>query len=60
MAKFTLTRQYLPPVYEHLVIEAQTLSQVCEKAIEHSDRGGSQEGYDNARETTIECAAAGE
>jgi hypothetical protein len=60
MPSFTLTRQYLLPVYQHLVIEAQTLEQACEKAIEHSDWEGSREDYDNARETTIECAAVGE
>lgn len=60
MRRFTLTRQYLLPLYQHLVIEAQTLEQACEKAIEHSHRGGSREDYDNAREMTIECAAAGE
>jgi hypothetical protein len=60
MPRFTLTRQYLLPVYQHFVIEAQTLEQACEKAIEESDWGCSQEDYDNARETTIECAAVGE
>ena len=60
MPRFTLTRQYLLPVYQHLVIEAQTLSQACEKAIEHSDWGGPQEDYDNARERPFECAAVGE
>jgi hypothetical protein len=60
MPRFTLIRQYLPPVYQHLIIEAQRLEQACEKAIEHSDWGGSQEDYDNAREPTMECAAVGE
>jgi hypothetical protein len=60
MPVFTITRQYLLPVYQHLVIDASTLEAACEQAIERKDWEGAEHDYDNARPITIEVIAEGD
>jgi hypothetical protein len=33
MPKFVIERQYLVPMYQHIVVEAETLEEACVKAI---------------------------
>jgi hypothetical protein len=51
--KYAIERQYLLPVYQHLVIEAETAEEACRKALEHDDWDGAAEDADGARETVI-------
>jgi hypothetical protein len=37
MPKYVVERQYLLPVYQRLVIEADTVEEACEKAVDHDD-----------------------
>src|SRR5262249_16017311 len=54
MPKFVIERQYLVPMYQHIVVEAENLEEACEKAISDDIDWDSQEMYcDNARATTI-------
>jgi hypothetical protein len=51
--KYAIERQYLLPVYQHLVIEAETAEEACRKALDHDDWEGAMEDIDSARETVI-------
>jgi hypothetical protein len=51
--KYVIERQYLLPVYQHLVIEADSVEDACCQAVEHDDWETAKEDCDNARATTI-------
>ncbi len=51
--KYVIERQYLRPVYQRLVIEADSVEDACEKAIDHDDWEDAEEDGDGARATTI-------
>jgi hypothetical protein len=51
--KYVIERQYLLPVYQHLVVEADNVEDACRQAIEHDDWESAKEDFDNARATTI-------
>jgi hypothetical protein len=54
MPKFVIERQYLVPMYQHIVVEAETLEAVCAMAVSDDIAWDSQEmDSDNARATTI-------
>jgi len=53
MPKYVVERQYLLPVYQHLVIEADTIEEACEKAIDHNDWEDAVDDGNGARPTTI-------
>ena len=53
MPKYVVERQYLLPVYQRLVIEADTIEEACEKAIDHDDWEDAVEDGDGARPTSI-------
>src|SRR5215469_4966445 len=55
MPKFVIERQYLVPMYQHIVVEAENLEEACKKAISSEDIGwDSQElDCDSAGATTI-------
>jgi hypothetical protein len=54
MPKFVIERQYLVPMYQHIVIEAETLEAACETAVSDDIAWDTQEmDCDNARATTI-------
>jgi hypothetical protein len=57
MPIFVIERQYLLPVYQHLVIEASDLAAACKEAVEgdHDWKDAVEDG-DNARLTTISGA----
>jgi hypothetical protein len=59
MPKFVIERQYLVPMYQHIVIEAETLEAACETAMSDDIAWDTQEmDSDNARATTITQAKA--
>jgi hypothetical protein len=53
MPKYVVERQYLLPVYQRLVIEADTVEAACAKAIDHDDWADAVEDPDGARATSI-------
>ena len=54
MPKFVIERQYLVPMYQHIVVEAETLEEACKKGISDDIDWDTQEmDSDNARQTTI-------
>ena len=57
MPKFVIERQYLVPMYQHTIVDAETLEAACEKAVSDDISWDSQEmDCDNARATTITAA----
>jgi hypothetical protein len=57
MPKFVIERQYLVPMYQHIVVEAETLNEACEKGIKDDIDWDTQEmDSDTARKTTITSA----
>jgi hypothetical protein len=54
MPKFVIERQYLVPMYQHLVVEAEDLDAACKGAISDDIDWDTQEmDSDSARATTI-------
>src|SRR5262245_1715955 len=54
MPKFVIERQYLVPIYQHIVVEAESLEEACEKGISDDIDWDTQEmDSDGARATTI-------
>ena len=54
MPKFVIERQYLVPMYQHIVVEAENLKEACKKAISDDIDWDTQEmDSDSARGTTI-------
>ena len=51
--KYVIERQYLLPIYQHLVVEAGSAEEACRKAIEHDDWKDAKEDGVGGRETTI-------
>jgi hypothetical protein len=54
MPKFVIERQYLVPMYQHIVVEAESLEEACKNGISNDIDWDTQEmDSDNARQTTI-------
>jgi hypothetical protein len=54
MPKFVIERQYLVPMYQHIVVEAESLEEACKKGISDDIDWDTQEmDSDGARRTTI-------
>ena len=54
MPKYVIERQYLVPMYQHIVVEADNLEEACEKAVSDDIDWDTQEmDCDSARATTI-------
>ena len=53
MPKYVIERQYLIPVYQHLVVEADTPEEACSEAIEREDWADAVDNYESARATRI-------
>ena len=54
MPKFVIERQYLVPMYQHIVVEADNLEEACEKAVSDDIDWDTQEmDCHSARATTI-------
>jgi hypothetical protein len=59
MPKFVIERQYLVPMYQHIVVEAESFEMACELAMSDDISWDSQEmDCDNARATTLIAAKA--
>ena len=59
MPKFVIERQYLVPMYQHIVVEAANLEAACKKAISDDIDWDTQEmDCDSARATTLTAAKA--
>lgn len=56
--KYVIERQYLLPVYQHLVLVADSVEDACRQAVEHDDWETAKEDCDNARTTTITAIRA--
>src|SRR5258708_22303217 len=57
MLKFVIEREYLVPMYQHIVVEAENLEEACKKGISDDIDWDTQEmDCDNARTTTITAA----
>jgi hypothetical protein len=54
MPKFVIERQYLIPMYQHIVVEAENLEEACKKGISDDIDWDTQEmDCDGARKTTL-------
>jgi hypothetical protein len=54
ISKFVIERQYLVPMYQHIVVEAENLEEACKKGISEDIDWDTQEmDCDSARATTI-------
>ena len=54
MPKFVIERQYLVPMYQHIVVEADNLEAACKRAVSGEIAWDTQEmDSDNARQTTL-------
>jgi hypothetical protein len=54
MPKFVIERQYLVPMYQHIVVEAETFEEACTKGIcDEMDWDTQEMDCDSARATTI-------
>lgn len=53
MPKYVIERQYLLPIYQRLMVEADTLEEACQKALNHDDWADAVEDGDGARATTV-------
>lgn len=60
MPVVTITRQYLLPVYQHLVVDALTVKAACERAVDRFKWAADGHDNDDARATTIESIAKAE
>ena len=59
MPKFVVERQYLVPMFQHIVVEAANLEAACKKAISDDIDWDTQEmDCDSARATTLTAAKA--
>jgi hypothetical protein len=59
MPRFIIERQYLVPVYEHILVEAPSLEAACLSALDdinHPWGDDAKVDYESARSTTIERA----
>jgi hypothetical protein len=59
MARYIIERQYLVPMFEHILIEAPTFEDACREAVDDIAQPWSEVAelcFDDARATTITCA----
>ena len=57
MPNFVIERQYLVPMYQHIVVEAENLEEACKKGISDDIDWDTQEmDCDSARASTISAA----
>ncbi len=57
MPKFVIERQYLVPMYQHIIVEAENLEEACKKGISDDIDWDTQEmDCDSARATSITAA----
>jgi hypothetical protein len=57
---WTVERQYLLPVYQHLQVNGETVEEACRAAIACEDWSSAREDRDGARETVVTMIVEGE
>lgn len=63
MPMFTVERQYLVPVYEHITLEAETAEAACRAAVDedlHPLGDNPKTDYESSRETCVSGIWAGD
>jgi hypothetical protein len=59
MPRYVIERQYLVPVFEHILVEAPSFNVACRDAVDDLAQPWGDDAqlcFDDARETTITCA----
>ena len=59
MPRYIIERQYLVPMFEHIMVEAKTLQDACREAVDDIAQPWGHEAelcFDDARATTVTCA----
>jgi hypothetical protein len=59
MPRYVIERQYLVPIYEHILVEAPTFEAACRKAMDDTEEpwgDNAKTDYESSRPTTIELA----
>src|SRR5271170_2865490 len=59
MPRYVIERQYLVPMFEHIMVEASTFEDACREAIDDVAQPWSEDAqlcFDDARPTTVTCA----
>lgn len=56
---WTIERQYLAPVFQHIRVEAASLEEACRKALEDEDWTGQRVDYECARATEVTLVTLG-
>jgi hypothetical protein len=60
MPKFTIETQYMLPVFRHQTIEADTLEEACQIAVEDDDWEHAEESYDGSGDVHVSGAWEGD
>jgi hypothetical protein len=59
MPRYVIERQYLVPMFEHIMVEASTFEDACREATDDIAQPWSEDAelcFDDARSTTVTCA----
>jgi hypothetical protein len=59
MPRYVIERQYLVPMFEHILIEASTFDEACREAVDDLIQPWGEDAqlcFDDARATTVICA----
>lgn len=56
---WTIERQYLAPVFQHIRVEASSPEEACQKALDQEDWTGQRVDYECARETEVTLVTLG-
>ncbi len=60
MPRYIIERQYLVPMFEHILVEAPDLDTACRRAVDDLAEPWGEDAelcFDDARPTTVSCAA---
>ena len=60
MPRYIIERQYLVPMFEHILVEAESLNEACREALDDIAQPWGDDAqlcFDDARPTTVTCAA---
>jgi hypothetical protein len=60
MPRYIIERQYLVPMFEHILVEAPDLNTACRRAVDGPIEPWGEDAelcFDDARATTVSCAA---
>lgn len=60
MAKYTVQRAYLMPMYQNIVVEADSIEEACEKALEYDTWDGQEDDPESSSSTYLDMIVEGE